>query len=199
MLDIAIFYTDIPVYDNDKKRVGAIPRISLGDYTPLTDTEQQTLKSANANLSKESLSLFGTLLHQIGKRFFAAQLLLAYKEATNPRAKREIYDRLLFLYPSTVPSFENIQQEKQQFKSILNRHFTPEQQIQMMIVLKAKHDQIKNARGNASLDDEIFDRGIAECVQALRNIPQNKKSPLVRRLCIRGTHRGQLVNDYSRS
>lgn len=198
MLDISIFHVDTPIYEGSKK-VGAIPCLSLGDYTHLTEEDQRQLDSTTSNLSQESLSIFEKMVRHVGKRFFVASLLLARQETNNSTAKKELNDKIQLLCPGQNPSLTNIQKEKNQIKSIIKNTFSPEQQIKMMIQLKAEYDEQKQNQSTSSQENEILARGIAECVQSLRDIPRDEKSPLIRRLCISGTHRGQILNNYSRS
>ncbi len=188
MLDIQIFHVDRPIYDNGKK-IGVDPHLSIGDYTALTEDEIATLDQRAPTPSSEVLSAFDQSIYSLGKRFYAANLLIELSSTTHPKARSYLMSQLRRLFPDEAKSLTQIQNEKKLLKSSISEQFTPEEQVKMLMLLKDAHDTKKRNNEVSPDDDEIFSRGVAECVQTLRDLPAKKKSPLIQQLCISQTHR----------
>ncbi len=197
MLDIEIFSIDKPIYENGKK-IGRIPHLSIGSYTALTEREQTLLEQKASTPSQEMLSTFNQSIHSIGKRFYAANLLIELAGTRHSKAQNYLLTLLHQLFPNETKTLMQIQTEKNLLKSSISEQFTPEEQVKMMMILKETHDQNKRNNKVSPEEDEIFARGIAECVQTLKDLPEHKKSHLIQRLCISGTHRHYEAT-YSRS
>jgi len=197
MLDIQIFHISKPIYDG-KDRVGEEPHLLIGTYTALTKEEMLALDKAATTPSPQATSVFGTILCSLGKRFYAAQLTIALEQASHPTAKKHLTAQLRKLFPNELKKLSQLRDEKSVLKSLITKQFSPEEQVKMMMVLKNKYDKKKANNEISSVENEIFARGIAECVQTIKDLPQEEKSPIINHLCISGTHR-RYKPDYSRS
>lgn len=193
MLDIQIFNVRTPVYDN-KNKIGSISHISLGTYTALTPEERTALEGCTPHLTDNSLCTFHNAVHNIGEKFCAIHLLHELEKADHPILKEQIKNQFQKICPKQPQNLPQLQKEQKLLQSYIAQTFTPEEQVMMMIRLKNNHDQKKKANEITPEEDEIFARGIAECVQAIKDMPKERKSPLIRNLCINSTHRHYTKN-----
>lgn len=193
MLDIQIFNVRTPVYEN-KTQVGSIPHISLGTYTALTPEERTALEGCTPHLTDNSVSAFNKAIHNIGKKFYAIHLLHELVKVNHPLVKEQLKNQIQNICQQKPQNLPQLQQEQKLLQSYIAKTFTPEEQVMMMIRLKNNHDQKKKANEITPEEDEIFARGIAECVQAIKDMPKERKSPLIRNLCINSTHRHYTKN-----
>ena len=111
MLDIQIFHTDRPIYDNGKK-VGLEPHLSLGTYTTLTSEENNILNQMAKEPDSITLATFYQILHSVGKRFYIANLMIELSKATHPKAKEHLRALLHQLSPYEQQKLTQVQMIK---------------------------------------------------------------------------------------
>ena len=196
MLDIEIFHIDENIYEGNNK-IGTVPHLSLGSYTPLTPEEKNALQKATTSLSDSDISFFAPILEEIGKKFYTINLRVELVKAKHPTVKQLIRNQLQKLSSTDNKTLTQLHQEKKGLKALITSRFKPEEQVMIMMKLKEHHEQQKKNHTVSPLQDELFARGIAECVQAIRDLPKDQKSPLITNLCFSSTHRHYPVT-YSR-
>jgi len=197
MLDIQIFSVDKPLY-HDGKKVGTMPHISLGTYTQPTQADKEIINSFYNELSPAHRSIFNIMIRSLGQSFFASSLVNAIEESHNPFARQQMLHFLREVHPTPFQSQETLLAQQQQILNTMHKGFRPTHMVAMMMDMKSMHDEAVRAGEVNAIQDEIFARGIAKCVQSIQDLPEKEKTPQIQRLCKRGTHRWREFN-YSRS
>ena len=197
MLDIEIYSVDKPIYDQGKK-IGAIPHLSLGSYTKLTKSDQEIINNFYEELSPAHRSIFSMMIHTLGQTFFATSLARAIDKNHNPVARQKMLNLLREVYPESFTTSEALINKQDQILKTLHENFRPTHMVAMMMDMKSMHDTSLKAGKINPVQDEIFARGIAKCVQSIQDLPEKEKTPQIQRFCKRGTHRWKEF-PYSRS
>ena len=188
MLDIEIFYTDTPIYDKNKK-VGSIPHLSLGTYAPLVKADKQVIHNFYEELSPAHRAIFSMMIHTLGQLFFASSLVHEIEANHNPFARQQMLNVLRAVYPRPFTNRESLLNKQDQVLHSLHTTFRPTHMVAMMIEMKHMHDTDVKEGKVLDIQDELFARGIAKCVQSIRDLPEKDKTVQIRRFCRRGTHR----------
>lgn len=195
MLDIEIFSVDKPIYYN-KKQIGTMPHISLGTYTAPTQADQKVINSFYEELTPAHRSIFDMMIRTLGQAFFASSLVHAIEESHHPLARQQMLHVLRDVHPMPFTSHESLLAQQQHILNTLHKSFRPTHMVAMMMDMKSMHDEAVKAGEVDVLQDEIFARGIAKCVQSIRDLPEKEKTPQIQRFCKRSTHRWKNL-DYS--
>ena len=192
MLDIEIFLKDEPLYYEGKK-VGTAPCLSIGNYTPLTDQDKKIVRSFYEELSPAHRAIFSIMIHSLGQAFFASHIIHTIDQTSNPFAQQKLFNLLKIVDGRTIKSEEELKNKQKQILNIMFKNFKPTHMVAMMIELKDMHDRSKKDNKVTPIQDEIFARGIAKCVQSIRDIPEKQKALQIQRFCTRPTHRWQRI------
>ena len=188
MLDIEIFSVERPIYA-DGKQIGAIPHLSLGNYTEPTPNDLAVIDSFRQELTPDQVTSFRDTIQKLGKTYFASTLVYSMEHNHHPIVRQKLLNILESVYAGPTPTFDSLQEQQAQMLTSLHRQFRPTHMVAMMIDMKNAHDQQVATEQVTPLQDEIFTRGIAKCVQSIQDLPEKQKSPQIQRFCKRSTHR----------
>ena len=198
MLDIEIFSVDKPIYYKEKQ-IGTMPHISLGTYTRPNKEDQKVINSFYEELSPSHRAIFSIMIHALGQTFFARSLAQAIDASHHPLARQKMLNLLKNVYPESFVSTDTLATKQNQILKTLHENFRPTHMVAMMIEMKNMHDMSLKTGKIDSVNDEIFARGIAKCVQSIRDLPEKEKTPQIQRFCKRSTHRWKKINYSERS
>ena len=175
-----------------------MPHIFLGNYTELTKADKEVINSFYYELTPAHRSIFSMMIHTLGQTFFARNLAHAIDRSHHPLARQQMLHVLHDVYPMPFHSQKTLLAQQQQILDTLHKNFRPSHMVAMMMGMKSMHDEAVKAGKVNAIQNEIFARGIARCVQSIQDLPEKEKTPQIQRLCKRGTHRWKEFN-YSRS
>ena len=195
MLDIEIFSVETPIYASGKK-IGAIPHLSLGSYTQPTQNDQKIIDRFDKELTPEKKDAFASKITRLGQTYFASSLAQAIEESHHPIVRQKMLNILKNVYTDPFDTPESLLAQQQQILQTLHGQFRPTHMVAMMIQMKKAHDQQVAENKVSPIQDEIFARGIAKCVQSIQDLPEKEKTPQIKRFCKRSTHRWKNL-DYS--
>ena len=192
MLDIEIFAAEKPIYAGGKE-IGTIPHISLGTYTRPNTNDQRIINKFYEELAPAHRAIFNMLIHQLGELFFASSLVYAIDNSHHPIARQKMLNLLHSIYPHDFVNREELLGKQDQILKSLHNTFRPTHMVAMMIEMKNHHDVSQHEGKITDIQDEIFARGIAKCVQSIQDLPEKEKTPQIQRFCKRGTHRWKQI------
>ena len=193
MLDIEIFDTGRPIYHEGKK-VGSMPHLSLGTYAPLGKADKEVIRNFYEELAPSHRAIFSMMLNTLGHLFFVSSLVHAIDTSCNPFARQKMLKVLRSVYPRSFQNRESLLNTQNQILRSLHTTFRPTHMVAMMIEMKYMHDKAVKEGKVSDMQDEFFARGIAKCVQSIRDLPEKEKTIQIRRFCRRGTHRWKEIH-----